>query len=112
MNPIDMKLPKRDKKSENQPVACDEQEQYPYGLQISLEKDQLAKLGIFDLIDVGDNVTITATGTTTSKRSNERKDGKDISLSIQIKAIGVEPEKSLEDVSTEEYMRRRNKLPR
>lgn len=109
MKLVDMKLPKKNKSDTlNAPVAVD-QEEYPYGLCIRLNNDQLNKLGIFDQMDVDMGVTITAIGTVKSKEKSEMQGGKsDKSLSIQIKQIGIEPEKSLDDTDVNDFMRRRN----
>jgi hypothetical protein len=112
MKLIDMKLPKKDKKGTlNSPVATDFQhEEYPYGLCIRLNNDQIDKLGIFDNMDVDMDVVINAKATIKSKEKSEMQGGKsDKSLSIQIKEFGIEPEKSLDDTDVNDFMRRRNK---
>ena len=110
MNLVDMKLPQKDKKDTvNAPVAYEEKEEYPYSLRIRLEKEQLEKLAIFELLDVDATVDISAKGIVIRKRSNEMRDGKDISLEIQIKSIGVEPEKPLDETDVNDFMARRNK---
>jgi hypothetical protein len=58
---------------------------YGYGTSISLDHEQLKKLGITELPEVGDEYQITATGKVTSASMNaSESSGSRTSLSIQI----------------------------
>lgn len=57
---------------------------YPYGLCISLEADQLEKLGITALPKVGSTMMITAKAYVKSTSAYETQGGKDMSVSLQI----------------------------
>lgn len=64
--------------------------QYPYGLQISLEEDDLAKLGIEDLPAVGTEIKGTFTGTVTATRLGAT--GNDRSMTIQVCCLQIDAE--------------------
>lgn len=85
-----MKLPKAKKSSEVAPstISVDGGDEYPYGLRISLNEDQIKKLeGLFD-VDVNGKVMLHAEAYISSKESREQKGGKpERSMSIQITGI-------------------------
>lgn len=62
-----------------------EVEDYPYGLCIRLEKEQLDALNLMELPDVGSGVKILASGMVT--QSSMQPGGKDPGISIQITAM-------------------------
>jgi hypothetical protein len=64
--------------------------QYPYGLQISLEEDDLNKLGIEDLPAVGTEIKGTFTGTVTATRLGAT--GNDRSMTIQVCCLQMDAE--------------------
>ena len=64
---------------------------YPYGLELNLSEDELAKLNISDLPAVGVEVTISGKGEITRASMTQRNDGEDSkSLSIQITDLSVD----------------------
>jgi hypothetical protein len=69
-----------------------EGEQYPYGLQITLCDEELAKLGISAMPAVGTEVHGTFAGMITSARQEPGEEGEQ-SLSIQIMYLGLKAEK-------------------
>ena len=98
---INMKLSKdelKDTATEALPVKDTEanKPRYPYGLEISLEKESLEKLGInLDEVDIGDGLYLEAICKVTSK--NESKsvsqygdDREDKSLRIQLCDMAIE----------------------
>jgi len=76
---------------------------YPYGLQIRLEKDHLAKLGMDKLPKVGKTLTVEAKCVVTSVSQNSSSRGSEsrcVELQIQKLAVGSEPS-SMEDAVSE-----------
>ena len=68
------------------PVEAGSEESYPYGLRLRLENDELEKLGMKELPEVGKTCTITAEGVVESISSNQSKgsEGSRKSVEIQI----------------------------
>lgn len=93
MKMADMKLPKSSKKDGNLAVAMvSGKEEYPYGLRLDLNEDQLKNLGSLFESDTDTEVMIHAKGKVLSKRSEARTGGKsDRSMEIQITSIGCAP---------------------
>lgn len=110
----DMKLPKKTEKelkAESLPVL-DNQDRYPWGLQLRFEKDQIEKLPTLPSYKVGDRVMIQAEATITGVRMSERQNGKeDHSVEMQIEKIGCEPfkKKPMEHMGMREYRAEREK---
>lgn len=94
MKKTDMKLPPRKPTAEEKlyPTMCDPSNdpEYPYGLCINLDEQQLAALGMKDLPKVGASITIEATANVTSVSENETQGGTRRSLSLQITELGLE----------------------
>ena len=92
MTLTDMKLPKR---SEKELKACEpslgSREQWPYGLQLRFDNEQIKKMASLKELEVGDEVYVEAKGTVTMVRRSDRQNEKpDQTLEIQIKKIGIE----------------------
>ena len=79
---VDLKMSKKDMAEEASPTA--NQNPYPYGACIHLDTDELDKLGVKELPDVGDEYHIRAIGRVTSVSSNDSGNGEQSGLSIQI----------------------------
>lgn len=109
MDLIDMKLPKKTKeelKNDCCPVSADNQDRWPYGLQVRFEKEQVDKMPSLVSLKVGDRVIIQGEATVTSIRMSERQNGKeDHSVELQIEKVSVAPEKKKkpEEMSMREY---------
>lgn len=63
--------------------------QYPYGLCLTLDKEQLDKLGITALPSVGTEMMINARAVVKSVSSYETQGGNDMSVSLQITDMGI-----------------------
>lgn len=74
------------------PCDCEsDKPRYPWGLQIHLENEQLAALGMGDLPKVGSTMTIQCTVKVTSCREEEREGAEPSrTVSMQITEIGTE----------------------
>ena len=84
------------RKSSDTPTAAShpmDHEEYPYGLKLNLETEDLDKLGLSELPAVGKECKITAQGVIESASTNQSKgDAKDRkSISIQITAMKLVP---------------------
>jgi hypothetical protein len=112
MEMVDMKLPKRkkeDMKTAGMPMDMP-QDQWPYGLKITLEKEQIDKLPSVKGYNVGDYVFIEAEACVVSMRKSEQKGGKDhYSVELQIEKISLKDKKPLEKMSMKEYREEREK---
>jgi hypothetical protein len=98
-----MKLKKRDPEKMPGAIAMSPPEsgdQYPYGLRIRLENEQLDKLGFDELPKVGEYVTITAECCVSSASQNERKGGEPYrTVELQIEKLGCEEDDDEDDVA-------------
>ena len=111
MKITDVKLPKKttaEAKTDCQPVGYEDREQWPYGLQIRFEKEQIAKMPEVAKLKVGDTVSVSGIGKVISVRMSERRGGKDDhSVEIQIEQVGVSSKKNLKDMNMKEYRKAR-----
>lgn len=90
---VDMMLTPEELKEQYGPptVLADEQEKYPWGLRLNLSADELEKLGIDKLPEVGEPFTIEAVGYVCDVSQSETEGGKPRrSLCIQITDLELE----------------------
>lgn len=80
---VDLKLSKKDRKEEMQPAPSNGPD-YPYGTSLTLDTDELKKLGISDLPEVGDEYTVNAIGKVTRVSSNASGSAESQSMELQI----------------------------
>lgn len=87
---VDMKRSPNAKSTE---MATDyEEPQYPYGLCLTLGKDELEKLGMTTLPDVGAKMNVMAMGYVKSTSAYETQDdGKSMSVEIQLTDLEISP---------------------
>lgn len=111
---VDMKMPKLSKKEME--AKCmpspEDQDRYPWGLQLRFEKDQIEKLPGLTNYKIGDRIVIQAEATVTSIRMSERQSGEeDHCVEMQIEKIGCEPfkKKPREEMTMSEYRADREK---
>ncbi len=76
---------------------------YPYGLCINLDKEQLDKLGITSLPQVGAQMTIMAKAYVKSTSAYETQGGKDMSIGLQITDMEIGASKTQSDQATMLY---------
>lgn len=109
MTLIDMKLKKKSKKEIKEaciPMYSEETDQWPYGLQIRFETEQIKNLPDLIKKKVGDKCMIYAEGTVTATRESERQSGdKSQSVELQIEKIDVRPKitKAIKDMNPKEF---------
>lgn len=78
--------------------------QYPYGLTVRLDNDSLKKLGITDLPEVGEKMTLIAKVEVSSASQHAVKGGDDSkSVELQITDMCLEDEAEPKDASKELY---------
>lgn len=93
MDMVDMKLTPKEVKEEKAEVRSIDVPPYPWGLCIRLEKDELDKLKLASLPNVGDEVHITAVGRVTGVSSSMRdQKDEDKTVSIQIVMLALDDE--------------------
>lgn len=84
----------------------DNEEQYPYGLILNFEQEQIDKISILKDINVGDRIIINAEGCIVSKNLFEdQNNGENNNIKIQIEKIMIEPMEMMkkpEDMSIKE----------
>ncbi len=93
---LNMKLPPLKEKPMADCAPCHiEREQYPYGLRLHLDTEQLSALGIDKLPDVGTEVTISAKGKVTSVNQGASEHNKKVfrNVGIQITDLGLDSAK-------------------
>ncbi len=81
---VSMKRTKSEKKDNDEGGVSITENDYPYGLSVSLEKESLDKLGITTLPEIGDTFTLTAKVKVTSISESASEDGDTKSASLQI----------------------------
>ena|SRR5258708_16478135 len=87
---VDLRLSKKDQQEEMSPEISPPD--YPTGLSIYIDKDELDKLGLSDALDIGDECRITAVGKVTQVSKNASEHREDESIRIQITSLEVVPE--------------------
>lgn len=88
---MDMKLPKREVEKTTKAAQPVESEQWPYGLQLRFESEQVDKLPQLQTMEIGERVLISGVGEVTSISKSERKSGSnDWTVQVQLKKIGVD----------------------
>ncbi|MGE3341497.1 MAG: capsid staple protein [Candidatus Altimarinota bacterium] len=87
------KEPKKEEKDKSDsPATCSPMDEpFPYGLRIRLENDELSKLGMDELPEVGKTCKIEAEGVVQSVSSNQYKNDAENrrSVEIQLTKLGV-----------------------
>lgn len=78
------RTPAERKDKEAQMQAGPEVDQYPYGCALDLATDELDKLGVKELPEVGDLFHIKALGKVTRVSANEHSAGRERSICIQL----------------------------
>jgi hypothetical protein len=96
---VDLKYTKAEAKEANDySTPKDGGPEYPWGLEIRLEDDELAKLGVTGLPDVGGEYHLTVVAMVKSASQTSMANGKtDRCVCLQITMIGVDLEESAED---------------
>jgi major coat protein len=96
-NLTNMKLPPPKPKTEAECAPCSyPREDYPYGLRLHLDTQQLEQLGIDKLPDVGSEVTIVAKAkvTTVNQGASEHDKKTFRNVGLQITDLGLQAPKS------------------
>ena len=96
---VDLKYTKAEAKAANDySVPKDGGPEYPWGLQIRLEDESLAKLGIKSLPDVGGEFHLTVVAEVQSATETKMANGKtDRCVCLQITMMAIDLEESAED---------------
>lgn len=90
---VSMKRSKAEVKKDMEPCGPMDTERYPYGLRISLQKDELEKLGITSLPGVGDTLELEATVKVVSVSAGASEGGNArMSMDLQITDMSLEPD--------------------
>ena len=85
---------------------------YPYGLSIELNIEQMKKLGITELPEIGNEYSITATGKVTSaSKSASESGGATSRMSIQITHLNLETDDSEEEAKESPKVEKAEKAP-
>jgi hypothetical protein len=86
----DMKISKTEAKEHALGIEMDTPE-YPYGLSISLEQDQLEKLGITDMPKVGAKMMVHANAVVKTVSAYDTQNGSDKRVELQITEMELVP---------------------
>lgn len=112
MKMASMKMPKKSaKEMKGMEVApSSTQDEYPYGLRVSLGNHELGKMGGMEGCQVGDEMIMMARCTIVSKSENEQQGGKaDKRMELQIKSMGMKPMKAGKSDSDGDWYQKRKK---
>lgn len=86
-----LKISAKKAKEKNQPmVAMSEEDRYPYGTRIDLDKDSLEKLGIKTMPAVGTEMMIECKVTVIAVRESASQENTSRSMELQITAMDIE----------------------
>jgi len=97
-----MKITKSQQEKATKPSMM-EYPQYPYGLSIRLDNDSLKKLGIKELPEVGEKMTVIAKVEVTSASQNKSTGGDSKNVELQITDMCLEDEGDAKEASKELY---------
>ena len=102
---VNMELPPRKIKEDTAVPQLDVSgDKFPYGLRLSLEKEQVAKLPQVKDFSVKDRVLITAEASVSEIRNFQRNgEEESYSVSLQIEKMDVSRKKSIKEMSLKEY---------
>jgi hypothetical protein len=95
MKPVSVAYTKAEKKERNGPcvapgkMSTDKGPEYPYGLELRLDKITLDKVGLDKLPKVGKRMYVEATCEVRSVSQSEENDRKDRNVCLQITALAV-----------------------
>ena len=113
MQLTDVKLPKKTKeelKNGCSPYISDQQDRWPYGLQLRFETEQIEKMPSLKNYKIGDKIIVNAEAVVTEVRMSENQStdkNKQFShtVELQIQQIGCElkNKKLIEEMSPKEY---------
>ncbi len=107
MKMVDLKLPKKMEKETNKLQPSMEREQWPYGMQLRFESEQVDKIPLLKEMNAEDKVTISGIGEIKTVDSQEEVGGKKrYTVTVQMQQIGVEgkgkqPQESMIDAMKE-----------
>ncbi len=89
-NLVSMKRTKKDKKSHNSDHAVGTEEDFPFGLAVSLDDESLTKLGIKELPPVGEVMIVVGIGKveSVSERSDERRVSRNVRIQLEKLEVG------------------------
>lgn len=94
----DMKRTPTDKKAEEKKHERIGQEDYPYGLRVSLGHEEMAKLGIDSMPKVGDKVHLQSHAHVISTHEHSRdgqKPNRGVELELRHMAVGSKPQEGM-----------------
>lgn len=105
MQTVSMKREKKSKSEMNKATVCSmEEPQFPYGLRIRLEKEDLEKLGIKNIPQVGTAVPVYAKTVVIAVSESAAQGGEDYcSVELQITDLALETKPSDEAVAKKIY---------
>ena len=100
---VSMKRTKKDKKRHNDDHAIESENQFPFGLSISLDDESLTKLGIKELPAVGEEMIVVGVGKveSVSERSDERRVSRNVRIQLEKLEVGPFKAKTAEDAVSE-----------
>lgn len=97
MKLVNMKLPKKKKKTDLEVAAPSQSEEYPYGLRLSFQEDEIKKLGLnLKKLKVEDAFSITGEAKVVEISQTESKNINNKRLELQITAIALSNKNSFE----------------
>ena len=101
---MDMKRSKSEQKEGSGAVAAEgPKEEYPYGLRLTLNKEELIKLGFKALPKVGDKFRVDAEAIVESVSANESSTGDYKSVSLQITDLEMDGDEKEDDKAEKIY---------
>jgi hypothetical protein len=84
-------------KADNKPSTLSGDSKYPYGTRISLNTDQLKKLGITELPEMGDEYSIVGVAKVTRASSSASESGSETSMELILTHLSMTHENDVEE---------------
>ena len=112
MELIDMKRAKPKKSEENKEIASEYYDPYPYGLRITLNKEELEKLNIdVNKFDIGQRINIMAEAEVVNLQTSPNKKSGDQSIGFQLVKMNLTGAKTPKKSAFTEYSKQIDSKP-
>lgn len=85
----DMRLSREERKEMAEPMSVGDMPEYPYGLRLHLDQDEIAKLGI-SLPDVGEQFVVVGIGVVTSVSQHKGEAHTSQHVEVQLEKLAFE----------------------
>lgn len=97
----DMALTRSEQREMIEPADIGDAPEFPFGLRLHLDEDELQKLGI-DLPEIGESFVVVGIGTVTSVSQHQREDHTSQHVEVQLEKLAFESREESVSLRTED----------